>query len=144
MRNRDTDYPFRHDSYFYYLTGFNEPEATLVLNASAKEGEPASILFCREKNAERETWEGFRFGPDAARDAFGFDAALPIDALDEEMPRLHRRQARAALRAGHIGRNSMRKCATGSPPVRAQSRSGVLRARQRGAICCRFSTRCAS
>ncbi|SAK97083.1 aminopeptidase P N-terminal domain-containing protein [Caballeronia ptereochthonis] len=88
MRNRDTDYPFRHDSYFFYLTGFNEPEATLVLNASAKDGEPASLLFCREKNAERETWEGFRFGPDAARDAFGFDAAFPSGALDEEMPRL--------------------------------------------------------
>ncbi|SAK39799.1 aminopeptidase P [Caballeronia hypogeia] len=88
MRNRDTDYPFRHDSYFYYLTGFNEPEATLVLNASAKPGEAASILFCREKNAERETWEGFRFGPEAARDAFGLDAALPIGALGEEMPRL--------------------------------------------------------
>jgi Xaa-Pro aminopeptidase len=88
MRNRDTDYPFRHDSYFYYLTGFNEPEATLVLDASAKDGEPASILFCREKNAERETWEGFRFGPEAAREAFDFDAALPVAALDEEMPRL--------------------------------------------------------
>ncbi len=88
LRNRDADYPFRHDSYFYYLTGFTEPEATLVLNASAQDGEPASILFCREKNAERETWEGFRFGPEAARDAFGFDAAFAIDSLDEEMPRL--------------------------------------------------------
>ncbi|KMQ80984.1 Xaa-Pro aminopeptidase [Candidatus Burkholderia pumila] len=88
MRNRDVDYPYRHDSYFYYLTGFGEPEATLVLNAGAKDGEPASLLFCREKNVERETWEGFRFGPKAARDAFGFDAALPIDSLDQEMPRL--------------------------------------------------------
>jgi len=88
MRNRDTDYPFRHDSYFYYLTGFTEPEATLVLNASAQDGEPASILFCREKNAERETWEGFRYGPEAAQDAFGLDAAFPIAALDEQMPHL--------------------------------------------------------
>ncbi|MFM0140305.1 aminopeptidase P N-terminal domain-containing protein [Caballeronia grimmiae] len=88
MRNRDTDFPFRHDSYFYYLTGFTEPEATLVLDASAQNGEPASILFCREKNAERETWEGFRYGPEAARDAFGLDAAFPIAALDEQMARL--------------------------------------------------------
>ncbi|MDR5819193.1 aminopeptidase P N-terminal domain-containing protein [Caballeronia sp. LZ043] len=88
MRNRDTDYPFRHDSYFYYLTGFNEPEAVLVLDADAQDGEPASILFCREKNAERETWEGFRFGPEGALDAFGLDAALPVAALDDEMPRL--------------------------------------------------------
>ena len=88
MRNRDADYPFRHDSYFYYLTGFTEPEATLILNASAEADEPAAILFCREKNAERETWEGFRYGPEGARLALGFDAAFPIDQLDTEMPRL--------------------------------------------------------
>ncbi|HEV7833137.1 MAG TPA: aminopeptidase P N-terminal domain-containing protein [Caballeronia sp.] len=88
MRNRDADYPFRHDSYFYYLTGFTEPEATLVLNASADAADPAAILFCREKNVERETWEGFRYGPEGARLAFGFDAAFPIDQLDTEMPRL--------------------------------------------------------
>jgi Xaa-Pro aminopeptidase len=88
MRNRDADYPFRHDSYFYYLTGFTEPEATLVLDASAKADEPAAILFCREKNAERETWDGFRYGPEGAHLALGFDAAFPIDQLDTEMPRL--------------------------------------------------------
>ncbi|KLU22813.1 Xaa-Pro aminopeptidase [Caballeronia mineralivorans PML1(12)] len=88
MRNRDADYPFRHDSYFYYLTGFTEPEATLVLDASAEADAPAAILFCREKNAERETWDGFRYGPEGARLALGFDAAFPIDQLDAEMPRL--------------------------------------------------------
>src|SRR5579863_9292717 len=74
LRNRDADFPYRHDSYFYYLTGFTEPEALLVLDASAKPDEPAAILFCRAKNAERETWEGFRFGPEGARETFGFDA----------------------------------------------------------------------
>jgi Xaa-Pro aminopeptidase len=88
LRNRDADYPYRHDSYFYYLTGFAEPQSLLVLDAGARPGEPASILFCRSKNAERETWEGFHFGPDAAREAFGFDAAFPIDELDSVMPRL--------------------------------------------------------
>src|SRR3978361_590930 len=88
MRNRDADYPFRHDSYFYYLTGFTEPEATLVLDANAHLDEPAAILFCREKNVERETWEGFRYGPEGARLALGLDAAFPIDQLDAEMPRL--------------------------------------------------------
>jgi Xaa-Pro aminopeptidase len=90
MRNRDADYPFRHDSYFYYLTGFTEPEATLVLDANAdiEAGAPAAILFCRERNEERETWEGFRYGPESARETFGFDAAFPIDQLDAEMPRL--------------------------------------------------------
>ncbi|RFU45840.1 aminopeptidase P N-terminal domain-containing protein [Paraburkholderia sp. DHOC27] len=86
LRNRDADYPYRHDSYFYYLTGFTEPEALLVLDASAASGEPASILFCRAKNVERETWEGFRFGPEGAREAFGLDAAFPVDEIDSQMP----------------------------------------------------------
>jgi Xaa-Pro aminopeptidase len=90
MRNRDADYPFRHDSYFYYLTGFTEPEAALVLDANAdiEAGDPTTILFCRDKNAERETWEGFRYGPEGARETFSFDAAFSIDQLDVEMPRL--------------------------------------------------------
>ncbi len=88
VRNRDADYPYRHDSYFYYLTGFTEPEALLVLDASAAPGEPASVLFCRAKNVERETWEGFRFGPDGARARFGFDAAFPIDEVDAQLPKL--------------------------------------------------------
>ncbi|CAH2795165.1 MAG: Xaa-Pro aminopeptidase (EC [uncultured Caballeronia sp.] len=124
MRNRDTDYLFRHDNYFYYLTGFNEPEATLVLNASAKDGEPASILFCREKNAERETWEGFRFGPDAARKAFGFDAAFPISALDEEVPRLIADKSALHYALGTSAELDA-KVRGWLATVHAQSRSGV-------------------
>ena len=67
LRNRDSDYLYRFDSYFYYLTGFPEPEAVLVLVAGP---EPKSVLFCRDKNVERELWEGFRFGPEAAREVF--------------------------------------------------------------------------
>ncbi|MGH8701939.1 MAG: aminopeptidase P N-terminal domain-containing protein, partial [Burkholderiales bacterium] len=74
-RNRDAHYPYRFDSYFYYLTGFREPGAALVIVAGAA---PRSILFCRDKDPEREIWDGFRFGPDAARAAFGFDDAHPI------------------------------------------------------------------
>ena len=85
IRNRDAHYPYRYDSYFYYLTGFREPEAVLVLAGGER---PQSILFCREKNAEREIWDGFRFGPAAAREAFGFDAAYCIDELDARMPDL--------------------------------------------------------
>jgi Xaa-Pro aminopeptidase len=88
MRNRDADYPYRHDSYFYYLTGFTEPESMLVLDANARDGEPTSILFCRPKNAERETWDGFRYGPEAAREAFGFDAAFASDERDTRVPQL--------------------------------------------------------
>ena len=85
IRNRDSDYLYRFDSYFYYLTGFPEPEALAVLVAGA---EPKSILFCREKHLERELWEGFRHGPEAAREAFGFDAAHPFGELDAELPKL--------------------------------------------------------
>jgi Xaa-Pro aminopeptidase len=82
IRNRDSHYPYRFDSHFYYLTGFTEPEAAVVL-AGGK-----SILFCREKNPEREIWDGFRYGPEAARERFGFDEAHPIGVLDREMERL--------------------------------------------------------
>src|SRR3990170_3858719 len=82
VRNRDSHYPYRFDSHFYYLTGFGDPEAVLVLV------ENKSILFCREKNPERETWDGFRYGPDGARERFGFDEAHPIASLDQEMARL--------------------------------------------------------
>src|SRR5881398_2653134 len=61
-RNRDSHYPYRFDSYFYYLTGFIEPESVLVLIAGS---EPRGILFCRDKDKEREIWDGFRYGPDA-------------------------------------------------------------------------------
>lgn len=86
LRNRDSEYPFRFDSHFYYLSGFAEPESVIALVARA--GEHRSVLFCRDKNAEREIWDGYRHGPDAARELFGFDAAFSIARLDEEMPRL--------------------------------------------------------
>jgi Xaa-Pro aminopeptidase len=85
VRNRDAHYPYRYDSYFYYLTGFREPEAVLVLSGGAA---PQSVLFCREKNPEREIWDGYRYGPEAARSAFGFDAAYAISELDARMPDL--------------------------------------------------------
>jgi Xaa-Pro aminopeptidase len=91
MRNRDSDYLYRFDSYFYYLTGFTEPGSLLVLHASPGEAgatETRALLFCRDKDAERETWEGFRWGPEAARTEFGFDEAFSINVLDEMAPKL--------------------------------------------------------
>ena len=85
VRSRDSHYPYRFDSYFYYLTGFAEPEAMLVLIAGDA---PKTILFCRDKNIEREIWEGYRYGPEVAREAFGLDAAYSINSLDEMMPKL--------------------------------------------------------
>jgi Xaa-Pro aminopeptidase len=87
-RNGDSDYPYRHDSYFYYLSGFTEPESLLVLVAADGDKPARSILFCREKHPEREIWDGYRYGPDAARDAFGFDEAYAIDDLDAQMGKL--------------------------------------------------------
>jgi Xaa-Pro aminopeptidase len=84
-RNRDAHFPYRFDSYFYYLTGFPEPASVLVVVA----GKPSrSILFCRDKDLEREIWDGFRYGPEAAKEAFGFDEAYSISQLDELAPKL--------------------------------------------------------
>lgn len=85
LRNRDSDYLYRFDSYFYYLTGFPEPDALLVLIAG---NAPKAVLFCREKNPERELWDGYRHGFEAARDAFGFDEAHAIAELDAKLPEL--------------------------------------------------------
>ena len=85
-RSRDSLFPYRHDSYFYYLSGFPEPEAVVALVAGP-DGD-RQILFCREKNEEREIWDGFRYGPDAAREIFGFDEALPIAELEKILPDL--------------------------------------------------------
>jgi len=80
VRNRDAHYPYRFDSYFHYLSGFPEPEAVLVLVAGSQ---GKSILFCRDKNEEREIWDGFRYGPEAARTLFGVDEAHSFSRLDE-------------------------------------------------------------
>ena len=82
LRNGDAHYPYRFDSHFHYLTGFDEPEAVLVLLSGDK---PRSILFCREKDMEREIWDGFRHGPEGACELFGFDSAYPIAQLDDKL-----------------------------------------------------------
>lgn len=97
-RNADAHYPYRFDSHFYYLTGFTEPEAVLVLIAG---NAPQSILFCREKNMEREIWDGFRHGPDAAKTTFGFDATFPIAQLDEKLVELMANQPALFHSVGH-------------------------------------------
>jgi Xaa-Pro aminopeptidase len=85
IRNRDSHYAYRFDSYFYYLTGFKEPESVMVLVAGEN---PKSILFCRDKDMEREIWDGFRYGADAARVEFGFDETYSITDLDAVMLKL--------------------------------------------------------
>ena len=82
-RSRDTEYPFRQDSDFFYLTGFNEPDALLILSKD-NSGNTASLLLCRSKDQLAEIWQGRRLGPEQAKAVLGLDA-LPIAELDNEL-----------------------------------------------------------
>jgi len=98
VRNRDAHYPFRPDSYFWWLTGFAEPEAVVVLVAGKR---PRQYLFCREKNLDKEIWDGFRWGPKEAAASFGFDAAWPIGQLDRRLSKLLENQPAVSYLIGH-------------------------------------------
>ncbi len=82
-RNRDADFPYRYDSYFHYLCGFAEPGAWLAITGAGK-----TILFCQPKDMEREIWDGYRLGPQAAPAALGVDEAYPITEMDARIPSL--------------------------------------------------------
>ena len=82
-RNRDADFPYRHDSYFFYLTGFTEPNAWLVIEANGH-----STVFCQPKDVEREIWDGIRLGPLAAPAALGVSQAFSVAELDAQIPKL--------------------------------------------------------
>ena len=83
-RNRDTEYPYRQDSDFYYLTGFSEPDAVLVIAPGREHGEV--ILFCRERDERVERYDGERLSPDRATQILNVDDAFPINDLDEILP----------------------------------------------------------
>lgn len=86
MRNRDADYKFRADSSFFYLTGFDEPEAVAVIETSESPDDGYSYsLFCRERDREMEIWNGYRAGVEGAVDEYEADEAYAIDLLDEEI-----------------------------------------------------------
>ncbi|KAG1456314.1 hypothetical protein G6F57_015126 [Rhizopus arrhizus] len=101
VRSLDTHYPFRQDSDFQYLSGFPEPEAVLVLIPGRRHGE--AILFCRERDAEREAWDGSRAGQEGAVAQFGMDDAYPIDDLDDILPGLLEGRSRVYY---HFGRDA--------------------------------------
>ena len=122
-RNRDTHYPYRADSYFQYLTGFTEPEAVLVIIVGSGDTPPQSILFCREKNLEREIWDGFRHGPEGARELFGFDAAHAIGELEAKLPELLANQPALWFSIGHDAAWDQR-IAAALNAVRAEARTG--------------------
>ncbi|MDP9108247.1 MAG: aminopeptidase P N-terminal domain-containing protein [Pseudomonadota bacterium] len=121
FRNSDVEYPYRHDSSFFYLTGFVEPDAVLVLVAGAQ---PQSILFCRAKDPAREIWDGVRRGPEEAQQDCGVDAAYPIDAFDAKMPALLA-DARAIFYAQGVQPMRDAQLQNWLTQVRARSRDGI-------------------
>lgn len=86
IRNRDVEHVYRQDSDFQYLTGFPEPEAVMALIPGREHGE--YVLFCRERDPERELWDGLRAGQDGAISQFGADDAFPIGDIDDILPGL--------------------------------------------------------
>jgi Xaa-Pro aminopeptidase len=101
IRSRDTHYPYRQDSDLLYLADFPEPEAVLVLVPGRSHGE--AILFCRERDPERESWDGPRCGPEGAVERHGMDDAYPIADLDEILPGLLEGRSRVYY---HCGRDA--------------------------------------
>ena len=100
IRSNDTHYPYRQDSDFWYLTGFAEPDAVLVMVPGRKHGE--NLLFCRERNPEREAWDGPRLGPEGSVETLGMDDAYSIDDLDDILPGLLEGRCRVYY---HFGRD---------------------------------------
>jgi Xaa-Pro aminopeptidase len=100
IRNNDAHYPYRQDSDFQYLTGFGEPDAVLVLVPGREQcGE---ILFCRDRDPERERWDGPRLGIEGAERELGVDHAFPIDDIDDILPGLLEDRSRVYY---HLGRD---------------------------------------
>ena len=101
VRSNDSLYPYRQDSDFWYLSGFDEPEAVLALVPGRAAGE--ALLFCRERDPEREAWDGARLGPEGAVDTLGIDDAYPYADMDEILPRLIEGRSRVYY---HFGRDT--------------------------------------
>ena len=125
-RNRDSDFPYRHDSDFFYLTGFEEPGATLVMNVkpSGKGFELESHLFCRPKDVEREIWDGIRLGPEAAPSTLGVEFAHSNQELDQKMGEILADQNAVYVRLAESAETD-RRIRHWMKQVRSQSRSGI-------------------
>jgi len=121
-RNRDVDFPFRADSDFYYLTHFPEPEAVAVLVPGRENGQ--YILFCREKDPDKEIWDGCRAGLEGAVEQFGADDAFPIDDIDDILPGLLENRDKVFCNMGHYPEHDT-KLMNWVNEVRAKSRNGV-------------------
>jgi len=125
-RNRDSEFPYRHDSDFYYLTGFEEPGATLVMKISGngKDCHLESHLFCRPKDLEREIWDGIRLGPEAAPETLGIEYAYSNQELDKKLADLLADQDAVYIRLAENA-EADRRLRHWMKQVRAQARSGI-------------------
>jgi Xaa-Pro aminopeptidase len=122
VRNRDVEYPYRQDSDFYYVTGFEEPEAVAVLVPKRKRGE--FVLFCRERDPEMELWNGIRSGLEGACSDYGADDAFPIGDIDDILPGLLENQPRVYYAMGYYPEFDQHMIAWVNR-VRTRSRAGV-------------------
>ena len=125
-RNRDSDFPYRHDSDFYYLTGFEEPGATLVMKvaSSGKNYQLESHLFCRPKDLEREIWDGIRLGPEAAPEILGIEFAHSNQELDQKLGELLADHDAVYVRLAESA-EADRRIRHWMKQVRGQARSGI-------------------
>ena len=121
-RNRDVEYPYRPDSDFYYLSGFPEPEAALVLVPGRPEGE--YLLFCRERDREKEVWHGRRAGLEGAVETYGADDAFPIGDMDDIVPGLVENRERVYYAMG-VYPEVDQKVMAWVNQVRGRARAGV-------------------
>jgi len=125
-RNRDSEFPYRHDSDFFYLTGFEEPGATLVMKVE-KDGnyfQLQSHLFCRPKDPEREIWDGIRLGPEAAPEALGIEFAHSNQELDQKLSDILADQDAVYVRLSESA-EADRRLRHWMKQVRRQARSGI-------------------
>jgi len=98
IRNNDVHYPFRQNSDFQYLTGFEEPDSLCILMPGREQAE--YVLFVRDKDKDREIWDGYRAGPDGAVEEFGADDAFPVDDIDDILPGLMEGKTRVYAHMG--------------------------------------------
>jgi Xaa-Pro aminopeptidase len=119
-RNRDVDYVYRSDSNFHYLSGFDEPESVVVIMPGRPHGE--YLLFCRERDMDKEIWDGYRAGQEGAIEQFGADDSYPISDLDDILPGLLEGREKVYYTMGNIpsfdqisGNEMLRGCSAKNP-----------------------------
>lgn len=121
LRNNDVEYAFRQDSDFHYVTGFGEPEAVAVLVPGRAGGE--FLLFVRERDPKRETWDGRRAGPEGATRDYGADDAFPISDIDDILPGLMENRERVFYTVG-VNRDFDQRVLGWVNSLRTQARNG--------------------